>query len=148
MDRHLDGTQHAWAIVGAFGDNLIEVAGQLAAKAGMAAEEALLLRKMGQYINYKAYGEPISDLHYAPAEIALRMMPYRSPFEFVQCEDIFVHLQTGFTADLRRAQAVQPLHASSTVAVYLMPDEPWARRASTLARQSLVKMMRSSTSPA
>ena len=139
VDRHLDGAHHAWAIAGAFGDNLIEVAGQLAAKTGMAAEEALLLRKLGEYINYNAYGESISDLHYAPAEIARRMMPYRSPFEFVQCEDIFVHLQNGFTADLRRAQAVQPLHASGTSAVFLLPDEPWARRVSGTFANLLVR---------
>ncbi len=130
VDRYLEGAHHAWAIAGAFGDNLIEVAEQLAANAHMAAEEALTLRQLGEYINYNAYGESIRDLRYAPAEIARRMLPYRSPFAFVQCEDIFVRLQIGFTADLRRARAVQPLYTSSMIAVYLLPDEPWAKRVS------------------
>ena len=138
VDRYLHGAHRAWAITAAFGDNLIETAERLATQASMTAPQIQLLRQLGECINYNAYGESTSDLHYLPGEIARRMAPYQSPFEFARCEDIFTRLQIGFAADLRRAHAVPPLHEESVAAVYLLPDEPWARRISGAFANALV----------
>lgn len=139
VDRHLDGAHRHWAIAAAFGDNLTEVAEQLAIGQNLPAEKTLLLRQLGECINYNAYGEKLSDLHYPPQEIARRMMPYQSPFEFVEREDIFSCLQIGFVADLQLAQTVLPIHSSSIAAVYVLPDERWARRVSGVFANTLVR---------
>ncbi len=130
VDRTLNGAHRPWAIAAAFGDNLIGVAEKLAALANLSSTQTAQLRLLGECINYNAYGESISDLFYPPAEIARRMMPYQNPFEFAQCEDILSRLQSGIAGDLRRAQQIQPHHTSGAVAVYLLPDEKWARRVS------------------
>lgn len=138
VDRYLGGAHRPWAIAAAFGDNLTDIAKGLAAKAKMSLGQILLLQQLGECLNYNAYGESISDLHYPPEDIARRMMPYRSPFEFAHHEDIFHHLQIGFAADLRHAQGIPPLHASRVAAVYVLPDERWARRISGAFANRLV----------
>ena len=130
VDRTLNGAHRHWAIAAAFGDNLIGVAKGLAALANMSTVQTAQLRLLGECINYNAYGESVSDLFYPPAEIARRMMPYQSPFEFAQCEDILSRLQAGVRDDLRRVQDSQPLHKSNAATVYVLPDEKWARRVS------------------
>lgn len=139
VDKYLNGAHRHWAIAAAFGDNLIETAGQLAGEANLSAAQTSLLRQLGECINYNAYGASINDLHFPPDEIARRMTHYRSPFEFAYREDILSRLQIGFAADLQRAEAVLPLHASSVVAVYVLPDEPWARRVSGTFANMLVR---------
>lgn len=139
VDRYLNAGHRPWAIAAAFGDNLTKVAEQLAVDAKMSAAQTRLLRQLGECINYNAYGETCSDLHFPPEEIARRMMPYQSPFEFAQCEDILPRLQNGFAADLHLAQSVLPLHASKAVTAYVLPDEPWARRISGTFANMLVR---------
>lgn len=138
VDRHLGGAHRAWAIAAAFGDNLTEIAEQLARQANLTREQSLILRQLGECINYNAYGESISDLHFPPEEIARRMTPYQSPFEFAQREDILDRLRVGMETDLRSAHAIQPRHSSSAVAAYILPDERWARRVSGTFANALV----------
>ena len=139
VDRYLNGAHRLWAIVAAFGDNLTGVAEKLALLANMSSTQTAQLRLLGECINYNAYGESISDLLYPPAEIARRMMPYQSPFEFAQCEDILPHLQAGVADDLRHAQEIQPLHSSSVAVVYVLPNEKWARRVSGTFANTLTR---------
>lgn len=130
VDHHLNGAHRTWAIAAAFGDNLADIAGQLAESAGLTTQQTGLLQQLGECINYNAYGESIHDLQYPPAEIAQRMLPYRDPFEFALSEAIVQRLLAGFTDDLQRAQAIAPVHASNVAAVYVLPDESWARSVS------------------
>ena len=138
VDHHLGGAHRAWAIAAAFGDNLIEIAEQHARQANLTGEQSLVLRQLGECINYNAYGDSVSDLHFPPEEIARRLQPYQSPFDFAQHEDILDRLRVGMDADLRSAHAIQPHHESSTVAVYILPDERWARRVSGTFANALV----------
>ena len=130
VDRFLNAAHRPWAIAAAFGDNLAEVAEALAAEANLTSADALLLRQLGECINYNAYGDSIDDLYYAPAEIAERMAPYTDPLHFARCEDVLPRLREGFAADLLLAEAVVPAHASQVAAAYILPDAPWARRIS------------------
>jgi hypothetical protein len=130
VDRYLNAAHRPWAIAAAFGDNLAEVAEAMATEANLPPADTLLLRQLGEFINYNAYGESSDDLHYPPAEIAERMAAYADPREFVRCEQVLPRLLEGFTADLRLAEAVIPAHASQAAAAYILPEEPWARRIS------------------
>jgi len=130
VDRHLNGAFHAWAICAAFGDNLHSAAERLAANAGFTIKQTNCLRELGECLNYNAYGESISDLCFAPSELAQRMAPYESPFEFVANEDVLERLQITYAADLQLARTTPPAFESDVSATFILPDASWARRVS------------------
>jgi hypothetical protein len=69
VDRHLEGRFRAWALVGAYGDNLGAVADPLAAGIGLDDADRAALRSLGEAINYNAYGESPQDQHIAPQRL-------------------------------------------------------------------------------
>ncbi len=139
VDHHLGGTYRAWAICAAFGDNLGSAAERLAADAGFTREQTNRLRELGECLNYNAYGETVSDLCFAPSEIARRLAPYESPFEFVRNEDVLERLLVTYTADLQLARTILPAFASDVSATFILPDAPWARRISGTFANELVR---------
>lgn len=67
VNRYLENAFAAWAVVGAFGDNLNQQAQALADKAVQCRETDLRqLQKLGTYINYNGYGAAVEDLHIPP----------------------------------------------------------------------------------
>ena len=131
VDRHLEGRFVPWAVTGAFGDNLDASARALAQPLGLAADQLTSLRDLGTYVNYNAYGASLADLHFAPAELFERMKPYASPFDFIEGDrETFEKLESGYHQDMASADAVKPAAKSTHTAVYLLPDESWARRVS------------------
>ena len=60
----LQGRYSSWAVVGAFGDNLDEPAGQLAKRLDFNKEETEQLKETGILLNYNGYGENLSDLFF------------------------------------------------------------------------------------
>ena len=123
--RHLD-----WAVTGAFGDNLHDTARTLAKGLAITAEDLASLEALGTYINYNGYGPAIEDLHFDPKELYLRLYAAEGPLDFVRNSPDFEKLSTGYREDMARAEALQPLHANPTSAVFLLPEEAWARRVS------------------
>ncbi|MEO8101835.1 MAG: acetyltransferase [Betaproteobacteria bacterium] len=138
VDRLCGGKYRLWAIAAAFGDNLTAVGNRLSQEAGLSTAEAAQLSLLGECLNYNAYGESIEDLHYPPLQLAARLAPYSSPLDFIAREDVLSRLKAGFDADLANALAVRPQHASDTVAVYMLPDQAWARRVSGALANRLV----------
>lgn len=131
VDRFLEGRYRAWAVVGAFGDNVDAGARQAAAGLGLDNEQLGLLRDLGIYLNYNGYGTVVADLHFDPAALAVRMQPYADPLQFIEQErEVFETLQAGSRADLARAEATPPEIETDKVALYRFPAEPWARRVS------------------
>src|SRR5437667_397165 len=66
VDRWLGGRARKWALVGAFGDSLLDDARQLAERSGLDGEQSRVLEQLGVRLNYNAYGESLSDLHVVP----------------------------------------------------------------------------------
>lgn len=130
VDRHLGGAQHTWAIVGAFGDNLDAAARRLAREAGFDAQQAALLRDLGEALNYNAYGESVADLRYPPAELYRLLKQYRRPFTFIAEAPAFQVLREGYREDMRFAEALRPALAEEGGLVFVLPDTAWARRVS------------------
>jgi hypothetical protein len=139
VDRHLDGRHRAWAITGAFGDNLGREATALARAKGFGDAEIETLRELGVLLNYNAYGETVADLHVDPAELAGHMLPYGDPLEFARSSQTFHQLRAGYQADMDRARKLEPSRASPGALLYLMPDQPWARRAIGVLANELVE---------
>jgi hypothetical protein len=128
VHRQLAGRHVDWAIAGAFGDNLDEVAIGLAA--GRPAERIRELKTLGQVLNYNAYGESEADLHFRPAELHARLACHADPLAFIREDPAFARLCDGYSDDLARAAALAPYAQAPHAEVYVLPDAPWARRVS------------------
>ena len=128
VDRYLDGRHRAWAIVAAFGDNLGEQADAAAAQLGLSQTETHALRELGECLNYNAYGSALSDLHFHPAELYLRMQPYAEPLAFCAQASQLDALRRALTADLRQAQALPIEKVGEHAVMVFMPEAPWSRR--------------------
>ncbi|RDU98538.1 DHHA1 domain-containing protein [Trinickia dinghuensis] len=130
VDRTLGGRYRPWAIVGAFGDNLDATAHRLAMVQGLAEREVAWLRTLGQLLNYNAYGETIDDLHIRPDMLYRTLHEFVDPLEFVAISPCYRQLDEGYREDLARVDALAPYRTCDDGAVYVLPDEPWARRIS------------------
>jgi len=128
VDRHLGGRYQRWALVGAYGDNLTAVAERLAIEAGIAGDERARLRRLGESINYNAYGDDESDVAIAPARLFEILERYRDPLELQAHEPIARRLDEQRRNDLAQAASV-PVHwQDEGASVLLLPDAPWSRR--------------------
>ena len=142
VSAHLKGRikkeSHAWAIVAAFGDNITKVAEALCVKTGYDDEQVNQLRTRGICMNYNGYGANLDDLFYSPAELYRIAVKYTSPFEFIQNEaEVFHTLSNGYDDDMKKALQTKPSHISESAAMFILPNEKWARRVSGVVGNEL-----------
>jgi hypothetical protein len=134
MDRHLGGAHRAWALVGAYGDNLGLVADALAQGPGgpggtpWSGADRARLRWLGEAINYNAYGEEEEDAHIAPALLYRTMARYPDPLEFLRHEAVAQELDRLRRADLAMGESLAPHWENERACVVVLPDAPWSRR--------------------
>jgi hypothetical protein len=129
MDHWLGGRFHAWALVGAYGDALTGVAQRRAAAAGYDDEQRAALRRLGEAINYNAYGDDEHDVCIAPAKLYRVMARHADPLEMIANEESLVdELDARRRTDLRHAQAMRPALQTEHARLVVLPDEPWSRR--------------------
>ena len=128
VDRHLSGKHRLWAVVAAFGDNLVESAIRAAQPLQLDHTELARLHELGEAINYNAYGETVEDLHYPPEDLYHTIAPYRDPRHFMFDEPVFEVLKQAAAEDLTCAEGQQPEFASDAAALYILPDAAWSRR--------------------
>jgi hypothetical protein len=139
VDEHLGGRHRAWALVGTFGDNFDAAARRAALPLGLAEADLMRLRDLGIYLNYNGYGESVADLHFAPDALYRRLRPYRDPLAFCAEDPAFEALRGGYEDDMARARAVAPAVESECHGLYVLPAEPWARRASGVWANALAQ---------
>lgn len=131
VNGYLQGKFCAWAVVGAFGDNLKNSALALAKNIRIDADELALLENLGTYINYNGYGENIEDLHFSPGELFERVRPYPNPLDFIRdSREQFDKLENGYRDDMASAAAIKPEVATEKAAIFMLPNQAWARRVS------------------
>lgn len=131
VNGYLDGAFLEWAVVGAFGDNLFDSAERLAKPLDLPRAKLERLKNLGTYINYNGYGSSLEDLHFAPAELYRLVSVHPSPFGFMEdSSEDFDKLESGYRDDMAAAGAVEPEHAADHSAVFILPNEAWARRVS------------------
>ncbi len=131
INKHLNGAYLGWAVVGAFGDNLKNSAQAIARPLALDEEKLALLENLGVYMNYNGYGSNLDDLHFKPADLYRLISPYAGPLDFI--DDGRAHfqtLETGYRQDMAAASALAAQYKDAATAVYMLPNEPWARRVS------------------
>ena len=131
VNEHLGGAFREWAVVGAFGDNLQDSARRIARPLGLDEQRLQQLENLGIYINYNGYGSNLADLHFEPADLFRLVSPYASPFDFMDDGGAhFDKLEQGYKQDMASAESLAPEYRDDAVALFMLPDEPWARRVS------------------
>ncbi len=104
VDRYLAGAYRAWAVVGAFGDDLPAEAAAVARTLGLEGASLQSLRDLGEGMNYNAYGDTEEDLLIPPGDLYERVHAYPDPLDFVRNEPLVIRrLQVE---RLREASAV------------------------------------------
>ncbi len=141
VNGHLKGKFSAWAVVGAFGDNLKVSAQALAKTLPLNAKQIELMENLGTYINYNGYGENIADLHFAPLELYKLVSPYADPLQFIEdSREQFEKLENGYNQDMASAAALAPERATEAAAVFILPNQAWARRVSGVYSNDLTNL--------
>ncbi|MGE4559694.1 MAG: acetyltransferase [Desulfobulbus sp.] len=141
IDQLLAGMYRAWAIVGAFGDNLDDVVTALAVSSlDLSENDIAALRETGRLLNYNGYGMEESDLLYHPADLFREVQRFNDPLAMFHGSAILARLRQGYAEDMARAAGLQPCHRTDSGRVYCLPDAAWSKRvvgvfANQLARE-------------
>jgi hypothetical protein len=130
VNRHLQGGQLAWAVTGAFGDNLADAARQAAAPLGLSADQLAQLQSLGECLNYNGYGDTLDDLFFDPADLYRQLSPFSEPFAFIAEAPAYQILKVGYQDDMARAVAVEAAESRASGRIFMLPAEKWARRIS------------------
>jgi hypothetical protein len=139
VDAFLGGRYRAWAVVGTFGDNFDAAARRAAEPLRLDEAGIAALRELGICLNYNGYGARVEDLHFAPDALYRRLAPYEDPLEFMADSDTFPALRDGYLHDMAKAAAARPERETATHGLYVLPDEPWARRVSGVMANDLAR---------
>ncbi len=139
VNQHLGGKHLPWAVTAAFGDNLDVAASQAATPLELSDSELEQLKTLGILLNYNGYGSSIEDLYFPPANLYLRVKPYTSPFDFIAKDDAYKTLEDGYQDDRDRVEAINPETTNDTFALYILPNDPFARRISGVYANELAR---------
>jgi len=137
VNEHLKGRYCAWAVTGAFGDNFHAQAQSAARPLTLSSAQLDQLCELGTLLNYNGYGEG-DEIFFRPAELFHALHPYADPFEFISSEKAFVVLRDGYRNDMAMMGAMKPELSEQRIALYILPDAPWARRSSGVFANDLV----------
>lgn len=128
VNEYLQGAYPRWAVVGAYGDNFDQVAPKLGESFGLSGHELSELRQLGICLNYNSYGFELADLMYHPAKLYELLCSYADPIDFSRTSSDYKALLEQYQADKLLSQNVLPETVSGDSAVYMLPNEPWAKR--------------------
>ena len=128
INKFLGNAQARWAVVGAYGDNFDQPAHKLGAALGLSGIDLIELQQLGICLNYNGYGFELGDLLFHPADLFALVRPFADPADFIADEPAYADLLAQYQDDMSRAHSAQADSESDAGAVYLLPNESWARR--------------------
>ena len=139
VNHYLESAHILWAIAGAFGDNMHQAARDAAEELPLSDEQMNNLQHLGECLNYNGYGLTLDDLHFNPDALFNALALYVDPFAFIEESTEFKKLADGYTEDIAHARKVAPHLEEERIAIYMLPDEPWARRVSGVYGNELAR---------
>ena len=139
VNDHLNGSHCMWVVVGAFGDNLHDSARSAAGPLHLSDKQLDQLCDLGTYLNYNGYGVEFSDLIFHPDQLYLKLKPFADPFEFIDAEPAYKQLEDGYASDMAAASELTAELSEERIAIYILPDAPWARRVSGVFANQLAR---------
>lgn len=135
----LNGQHLPWAVTAAFGDNLFTAATMAAESLNLSDTQLEQLKTLGTLLNYNGYGSTLEDLYFPPAELYKRVQPHVSPFTFIEEDDAFSTLANGYASDHAKAVSIAPTRTTDNTAIYIFPNDPFARRISGVYANELAQ---------
>lgn len=139
VNKHLNGAHLAWAVTAAFGDNLLDSARHAATPLNLSDAELSQIQTLGTLLNYNGYGSSLEDLFFPPAELYQRVKPYKDPLAFINEDDAYQKLEAGYNSDMENAKNTKPLLADESTAVFIFPEDAFARRVSGVYANDLAQ---------
>ena len=139
VNEYLNNQFLAWAVTAAFGDNLFTAAEEAAKPLNLSNEQLEQLKELGTCINYNGYGATLHDLIYTPTDLYELIKPYADPFDFINNEAGYKRLRDGYYNDLNQAEQISAEYLSDSHALFILPNEKWARRVSGVFANSLAQ---------
>ncbi len=139
VNAYLDNAYSAWAVAGAYGDNLYESADRLARATGLCVDDSEALKELGTYLNYNGYGSALEDLYFTPDQLFLRVKPYASPLDFIASDEAFVTLKNGYAEDMAQGRAAKAEIQTDSHLLLRLPNAPWARRVSGVLANEMAR---------
>lgn len=127
VDRELRGAHRRWALVGAYGDGLVEEADRLAAEGGLAADVRQALRELGTDINYNAYGDSDADLVVHPAKLRALLADHADPLALAG-DATLASIRGARLGDLALARTRRIDVIGAHALACTLPDAAWSRR--------------------
>ncbi len=128
INQYLNGAQARWAVVGAFGDNFDEVATELGKSIGLDSTSLSEYQQLGICLNYNGYGFELGDLMYHPADLFELVSGYQNPIDFIRQESGYTALLKQYQTDMALSDNARAESQTDSAAVYLLPNESWAKR--------------------
>jgi hypothetical protein len=139
VNKYLKNAHPKWAVVGAFGDNFDQAARDLGSSIGLNESELAQLQQLGICLNYNGYGFELDDLMFHPEALFQLINPYSDPLNFVGLEDGYKKLLAQFHTDMKMAEKFEPHSSKTNGAIYLLPNESWAKRVVGVMGNDLAK---------
>jgi len=139
VSQYLENAHARWAVVGAFGDNFDAAATDLGRSIGLNDEELTELHQLGICLNYNGYGFELEDLMYHPVELYKMLHEFEDPREFLENNQGYKVLLKQYQADMHLSENINPESTSSSGAVYMLPNESWAKRVVGVMGNDLAK---------
>ncbi len=130
VNEHLKQQYLAWAVTAAFGDNLHQSAYTAAKPLALSETQLKQLELLGTCINYNGYGSSLDDLIFTPDDLYLKISHYENPFEFIETDDNYQKLQSGYKEDINQVKCCKPVHKTTSHSITILPHKKWARRVS------------------
>jgi single-stranded DNA-specific DHH superfamily exonuclease len=139
VNQYLDNVHARWAVVGAFGDNFDAPATELGHRIGLNDDELASLQQLGICLNYNGYGFELEDLMFHPAELYEILHPFDDPRDFLISNSPYEALLQQYQTDMRLSENTKPESANDSGAVYMLPNESWAKRVVGVMGNDLAK---------
>ena len=128
VNNLLGNAQARWAVVGAFGDNFDQPATELGQAIGLDAGSLEQMQQLGICLNYNGYGFELGDLLFHPVDLYGLVHPYADPLDFIGNEKGYADLKAQYEEDMTLARTFSANSESTSGAIYLLPNEGWAKR--------------------
>jgi hypothetical protein len=128
VDRHLHGRQRIWAVVAAFGDNLVDAALDLAAPVVSGVGSLDALKDLGDALTHNSYSDCIEDALVPPAELARLLIAHGDPLRFVATSPVYAAIDAARRGDIALARETAPAYVLPGALVFVFADATWARR--------------------
>ncbi len=137
VNEYLKQKYLPWAVTAAFGDNLHQSARIAATPLSLSDTQLQQLELLGTCINYNGYGASLDDLIFTPQELYRIISEYENPFDFINADENYQKLESGYQQDLNQAEGCKAAFQTESHSLSILPNEKWARRVSGVYANNL-----------